>query len=229
MRQLRKPEVDTTRLNERIRVPQVRLVDENGQMVGVVATEQAIAQAKNAGLDLVEVAPDAKPPVCKILDYGKMRFEERKKKALARKKQKILDTKELQFTLKIEKNDYEVKMRNAQKFLTAGHKVRVVLRFRGRQMAHQELGVKLIERIQGDLAELSKPEQQSKMEGRKMVTILAPLGTAPKTKDSQKKAALEKNVSEKLAYEKTAPANSVAEDASTPASTESTPKDMPAT
>lgn len=180
MRHVKNPEQDTVRLNEKIRVPQVRLVDETGTLVGVVATDDALARAQRLGLDLVEVAADSRPPVCKILDYGKLRFEERKKKAQARKNQKTLDVKELQFTLKIEEHDYQVKHRNGERFLKAGHKVRIVLRFKGREMGHQDVGAERMARIVGDLEAFGKVEFAPKMEGRRMLAVLAPL---PATKD----------------------------------------------
>lgn len=174
-----------SRLNDRITVDQVRLVDETGALAGVVPTAQALARARDVGLDLVEVAPDAKPPVCKILDYGKLRFEERKKKALARKKQKVVDTKELQFRLQIEDHDYQVKLRNAVRFLKDGHKVRIVLRFKGRELGSPEIGRRLADRIIQDVSEISKPEVAPQMEGRRMIAILAPLAEASQ---KQKKA-----------------------------------------
>lgn len=173
------------RMNQHIRVPEVRLVDESGQLLGAIPTHEALARAKELGLDLVEVAPDARPPVCKILDYKKQRFEERKKKQLARKKQRTLDVKELQFRLMIETHDYQVKMRNAVKFLTEGHKVRIVLRFRGRELSKPDVGQKLIERILADAAQVGKVDFKPKMEGRRMLAILAPI---PQKPSAQKKA-----------------------------------------
>ena len=140
---------------------------------------EALAKASLAGLDLVEVAPDARPPVCKILDYGKLRFEERKKKSLMKRKQKSLETKELQFRLKIGDHDYDVKLRHAVRFLTQGHRVRVVLRFKGREMSYQDIGVALLNRIIGDLSGLSKPESPPRMEGRRMLAVMVPLAKKP--------------------------------------------------
>lgn len=175
------PNRDTgPRLNENIRVPEVRLVDEKGEMQAApVPVDIALQRAKALGLDLVEVAPDARPPVCKLLNYGKLRFDERKKKALMKKKQKSLETKELQFRLKIEQHDYQVKMRHAERFLTQGHRVRVVLRFKGREMSHQEIGVQLLERIIQGLSVFSKPEGTPKTEGRRMLVVLVPTGKKP--------------------------------------------------
>ena len=163
------------RINDRIRAAEVRLVDHEGEFVGVMSLGEALAKASSLGLDLVEVAPDARPPVCKILDYGKLRFEERKKKSLMKRKQKSLETKELQFRLKIGDHDYDVKMRHAVRFLTQGHRVRIVLRFKGREMSYQDIGVALLNRIIGDLAEYSKPESPPKAEGRRMLMLMVPL------------------------------------------------------
>lgn len=163
------------RLNHRIRVPQVRLIAEDGVMIGVVSIAEALKRAENVNLDLVEVAPEGHPPVCKILDYGKMRFEERKKKAAARKKQKTLEKKELQFRLKIEEHDYQVKLRRGLNFLESGHKVRVVLRFRGRELRNQEIGQALMARIVTDLSSVGKPEIKPLMEGRSMVASFVPI------------------------------------------------------
>jgi len=167
------------RINERIRVPEVRLIDEKGGQVGIVATAEALARAKNVSLDLVEVAPDERPPVCKILDFGKMRFEERKKQSLLKKKHKVIDIKELQFRITIEDHDYQVKRRHAERFLSSGAKVRIVLRFKGREMGHQEIGLKLLDRIIADLVEHGSPESQPKTEGKRVMVVLAPLASKP--------------------------------------------------
>ena len=151
------------------------MVDGQGEFLGIVSLEAALEVASERGLDLVEVAPDASPPVCKIVDYDKLRFEERKKKSLKKKKQKSLETKELQFRPKIGDNDYQVKIRHATRFLTEGHRVRVVLRFKGREMSHQEMGVRLIERVVRDLSDLGKAEMATKTEGRRMLLVLVPL------------------------------------------------------
>lgn len=171
------------RINDRIRASEVRLVDQAGEFVGVMTLSEALAKASSAGLDLVEVAPDARPPVCKILDYGKLRFEERKKKSLMKRKQKSLETKELQFRLKIGDHDYDVKLRHAVRFLTQGHRVRVVLRFKGREMSYQDIGVALLNRIISDLAELSKPESPPRTEGRRMLVVMVPI--AKKLEDAK--------------------------------------------
>ncbi len=143
-------------------------------MMGVVAIDKALEMAEEAGLDLVEVSPNAEPPVCKILDYGKYKYEQQKKANEARKKQKTVDVKEVKMSPRIEKNDYDVKMRNARRFLEDGNKVKVSMRFRGREMAHQDIGREIFERIQEELGELASVELAPKFEGRQMMMILAP-------------------------------------------------------
>lgn len=163
------------RINEQIRVNEVRLVDHNGEMVGVVSTNEAQRMAEEVGLDLVEVSPAAEPPVCKILDYGKYKYELQKKANEARKKQKTVDVKEIKLRPGIEKHDYEVKLRNAKRFLEDGDKVKVTLRFRGREMAHQEIGMGVMNRMKEDLAELGKVEMDARIEGRQAVMVLGPV------------------------------------------------------
>jgi translation initiation factor IF-3 len=143
-------------------------------MVGVLATEEAQEMADEVGLDLVEVSPNADPPVCKILDYGKFKYEEQKKAAEARKKQKTIDVKEIKMRPGIDVHDYEVKLRSARRFLGDGDKVKVTIRFRGREMAHQELGMKVLDRVREDLDELAKVEQHPIKEGRLMTMVIAP-------------------------------------------------------
>ncbi len=143
-------------------------------MVGVVSVEEAIEMAYEAGLDLVEVSPNADPPVCKILDYGKFKYEKQKKKHEARKKQKTIDVKEIKMRPSIDVHDYDVKMRNVRRFLGDGDKVKITIRFRGREMAHQELGMKMLDRVREELAELTKVEQFPKLEGRMMTMVIAP-------------------------------------------------------
>src|SRR5207253_3898929 len=162
------------RMNEDIRVREVRLIDHTGTNVGVVATTDALAKAVEAGLDLVEISPDANPPVAKILDYGKYKYQEQKKAAEARKKQKVVEIKEIKMRPSIDDHDYYVKMRSIRRFFEEGDKVKVTLRFRGRELAHQELGAKLLDRVRGDLSPLAKVEQEPKFEGRQMVMVLAP-------------------------------------------------------
>lgn len=143
-------------------------------MVGVLSTEEAQAMADDVGLDLVEVSPNADPPVCKILDYGKFKYEEQKKAAEARKKQKTIDVKEIKMRPGIDVHDYEVKLRSARRFLDDGDKVKVTIRFRGREMAHQDLGMKVLDRVREDLDELAKVEQSPIKEGRLMTMVIAP-------------------------------------------------------
>lgn len=165
---------DGPRVNENIRAEKVRLVDADGEMAGVVSIPEALKMAEEAGLDLVEVSPNADPPVCKILDYGKYKYEQQKKAAEARKKQKTVDVKEVKIRPGIEKHDYEVKMRNARRFLEGGDKVKVTMRFRGREMAHQNIGMDVLRRMKEELADVSKPELEPKLEGRQMIMVLGP-------------------------------------------------------
>jgi translation initiation factor IF-3 len=155
-------------------VPQVRLIDENGQMIGVVSRREALNRAMEAGLDLVEVSPTAEPPVCKVLDYGKFKFESQKKKNEARKKQKVIEVKEIKMRPGIDDHDYDVKMRAMHRFLEEGDKVKVTMRFRGREMVHQELGLRVLERVRGQLDEVAKVEQMPRLEGRQMTMVIAP-------------------------------------------------------
>lgn len=145
-----------------------------GEQVGVVSLEEAQNLADEAGMDLVEVSPTANPPVCRVMDYGKFLFEENKKRHAAKKKQKQIHIKEVKFRPGTEEGDYQVKLRNLTRFLTNGDKTKVTLRFRGREMAHQELGMKLLKRVEADLADLAVVEQFPKMEGRQMVMVMAP-------------------------------------------------------
>ncbi|WP_368346384.1 translation initiation factor IF-3 [Pelagovum sp. HNIBRBA483] len=163
------------RVNDRIRGTEIRLIGAEGENVGVVSPERALALAEEAGLDLVEISPNATPPVCKIMDYGKFKYETQKKEAEARKKQKIIEVKEVKFRPTTDTHDYDVKMRNVFKFLDNGDKVKVTLRFRGREMAHQDLGRQLLERVAEDIKELGKVDNMPKMEGRQMVMMISPL------------------------------------------------------
>lgn len=163
------------RINERIRCPEIRLIGAEGENVGVVTPAQALQMAEEAGLDLVEISPNATPPVCKIMDFGKFKYEQQKKEAEARKKQKIIEIKEVKFRPGTDKHDYDVKMRSVLKFLGNGDKVKVTLRFRGREMAHQDLGRQLLEQIATDITEFGKIENMPKMEGRQMVMMIGPL------------------------------------------------------
>jgi translation initiation factor IF-3 len=168
------PERDGPRVNEQITNPTVRLIDETGENVGVVPTDEAMERAANVGLDLVEVADNADPPVCKLMDHGKAKYQAQKRANEARKKQKTIDIKEIKMRPNIDQHDYDVKMRAMQKFIGEGDKVKVTLRFRGREMAHQDLGLKVLHRVRDDLEEVSKVEQFPKMEGRQMTMVIAP-------------------------------------------------------
>jgi translation initiation factor IF-3 len=152
----------------------VRLVDQRGQMVGVVGRNEALTMAANAGLDLVEIAPNADPPVCKILDFGKYKYEEQKKKNEARKKQKIIEVKEIKLRPGIDDHDYEVKRRSMVKFIDEGDKVKVTMRFRGRELAHQDLGMDVLMRVSDDLDDIAKVEQMPRMEGLQMTMFMSP-------------------------------------------------------
>jgi translation initiation factor IF-3 len=165
---------DGPRTNEEIRVREVHLIDKDGSNRGNVSISEALAIAQEAGLDLVEISPNATPPVCKLLDFGKYKFQEQKKQAEARKKQKVVEVKEIKFRPMIDDHDYDVKMRAMQRFFEEGDKVKVTLRFRGREMAHQELGARLLERVKGDTEKLAKVEMDARFEGRQMIMILAP-------------------------------------------------------
>ena len=161
-------------MNEAIRAREVRLIDETGQNVGVVETVAALAKASAVGLDLVEISPDALPPVAKILDYGKFKYQEQKKAAEARKRQKIVEVKEIKMRPNIDDHDYDVKMRSIRRFFEEGDKVKVTLRFRGREMAHMELGWVLLKRVKADTEAIAKVEYEPRLEGRQMIMILAP-------------------------------------------------------
>ena len=162
------------RRNDEITAAQVRVIGANGEQVGILSLEDALASASGLGLDLVEVAPNSDPPVCRVMDYGKFVFEQNKKAQSARRKQKQIHVKEVKFRPGTEESDYQVKLRNLVKFLTQGDKTKVTLRFRGREMAHQELGAELLARVRKDLEEYGTVEQFPLMEGRQMVMVIAP-------------------------------------------------------
>ena len=162
------------RPNEEIRVREVQLIDQTGHNLGAVEFQIALDKAREAGLDLVEIAPNSSPPVCKILDYGKYKYQAQKKAAEARKKQKVVEVKEIKLRPMIDDHDYHVKMRSMQRFFEEGDKVKVTLRFRGREMAHQELGYQLLNRVRDDTSKLAKVEQEPRFEGRQVVMVLAP-------------------------------------------------------
>jgi len=161
-------------MNEEIDAPEVRLINADGEQVGIVGIEEAQNAATAAGLDLVEIAPDAEPPVCKVMDYGKKLFEAKKQQAAQKKKQKQTQVKEMKFRPGTDIGDYQIKLRNLIRFLENGDKAKITLRFRGREMAHQELGMEMLKRIEQDLEELGSVEQYPKMEGRQLTMVIAP-------------------------------------------------------
>ncbi|HCX14385.1 MAG TPA: translation initiation factor IF-3 [Rhodospirillaceae bacterium] len=165
---------DGPRVNEQIINATVRLIGADGDNIGVVDRDTALRKADEAGLDLVEISPNADPPVAKILDYGKYKYEEQKKKNEARKKQKIIEVKEIKLRPNIDIHDYDVKMRNMKRFLADGDKVKVTLRFRGREMAHMEIGQQLLNRVKTDFEPIAKVEQEPKFEGRQIIMVVAP-------------------------------------------------------
>ncbi|QYX58584.1 translation initiation factor IF-3 [Roseovarius sp. SCSIO 43702] len=162
------------RVNDRIRADEIRLIGADGDNVGVVTPVRAMEMAEEAGLDLVEISPNANPPVCKIMDYGKYKYEQQKRESEARKKQKVIDVKEIKFRPNTDTHDYDVKMRNVVKFLEGGDKVKITLRFRGREMAHQDIGRELLQRVASDIEGIGKVENMPKMEGRQMIMVIAP-------------------------------------------------------
>jgi len=162
------------RLNDDITTPKVRLIGTDGEQVGIVSLEEAMAAAEEAREDLVEIVPNAEPPVCRIMDYGKFLFEQKKQKQAAKKKQKQVHIKEVKFRPGTGEGDYQVKLRNLVRFLTDGDKTKVTMRFRGREHAHRELGLELLQRVEADLAEYGQVEQKPMMEGRQMVMVMAP-------------------------------------------------------
>jgi len=168
------PSKDGPRFNDQIEAPSIRLVGSAGEMIGVVTLHEGLQQAFEAGLDLVEVSPNADPPVCKLLDLGKYKYELQKKANEARKKQKVIEIKEIKLRPGIDDHDYEVKRKAMVRFLEEGDKVKVTLRFRGREMVHQELGVQLLDRVKIDLGDFAKVEAHPRMEGRQMTMVMAP-------------------------------------------------------
>ncbi|MDA7827199.1 translation initiation factor IF-3 [Rhodobacteraceae bacterium] len=162
-------------MNDRIRCPEIRLIGADGENVGVVTPERGVELAFEAGLDLVEISPNANPPVCKIMDFGKYKYEQQKRESEARKKQKVIEVKEIKFRPGTDTHDYEVKMRSVYKFLQNGDKVKITLRFRGREMAHQDLGRDLLNRVAEDVKEMGKVENMPKVEGRQMTMMIGPI------------------------------------------------------
>jgi len=165
---------DGPRINDEIRNAQIQLIDQDGTNHGSIETVTAIKMAMDAGMDLVEIAPNSSPPVCKIMDYGKYKFQAQKKAAEARKKQKVVEIKEIKLRPMIDDHDYDVKMRAMQRFFEEGDKVKITLRYRGREMAHQEIGTKLLDKVKADVASFAKVEQDARFEGRQVVMVLAP-------------------------------------------------------
>jgi translation initiation factor IF-3 len=161
-------------INEEIRDKEVRLIGVNGEQIGILPTKEALQRAIDANLDLVNIAPTAVPPVCKIMDYGKHRYEQQKKDKEARKNQKIVEMKEIRLSATIDEHDYQTKLRNVQKFLNEGDKVKLSIKFRGREITHPEIGLRILERLSQEVAEISVVERKAKLEGRSMILILAP-------------------------------------------------------
>ncbi|MGI9378052.1 MAG: translation initiation factor IF-3 [Methyloligellaceae bacterium] len=168
------PNREGPRINGLIQANEIQLIDVEGENVGTVPLEEGLDKAREAGLDLVEISPNMNPPVCKILDYGKFKYQSQKKAAEAKKKQKTVDVKEIKMRPNIDTHDYDVKLRNIRRFFDNGDKVKVTLRFRGREMAHMELGFQLLQRVKGEVEEEAKVELEPKLEGRQMVMVLAP-------------------------------------------------------
>ncbi len=162
------------RKNGEIRVPRVRVIGSDGEMIVVLSRDEALRMAEDEGLDLVEIQPNADPPVCKVMDFGKFRFEQQKKASEAKKKQKQVEIKELKFRPTTDVGDYAIKLRNLRRFLEEGDKVKITIRFRGREMAHQELGEAMVKKIAADIAEEAVIEQYPRMEGRLMIMMIAP-------------------------------------------------------
>ncbi|MCB1050804.1 MAG: translation initiation factor IF-3 [Acidobacteria bacterium] len=175
-----KPKKDVLRVNEAIDAPQVRVIGGEGGQVGILTIQEALRMAEESGMDLVEVSPDAEPPVCRILDYGKFRFQQNKKQQDARRKQKTIQVKEVKFRPRIDDHDYMTKQRHIRKFLEAGHKVRALVAFRGREMVHRELGLKILERLIGEITDIGIIEKDPQMEGRQMFMMVAPIPPANK-------------------------------------------------
>tara|TARA_E500000331_G_scaffold338678_1_gene368122 strand:- start:20 stop:697 length:678 start_codon:yes stop_codon:yes gene_type:complete len=180
---------DLHKINNQITTDPIRVIDSEGTMLGILSLKEGLEKAEEIGLDLVEVSPNAKPPVCKIIEYGKFKYAAQKKAAEARKKQKTVDVKEIKFRPNIDTNDYEIKMRSVRKFINSGDKVKITMRFRGREMTHQDIGVKVLRRIREDLEDSVKVEQFPKLEGRQMVQVFAP-NLSEKTSTKNDKVAL---------------------------------------
>lgn len=169
-----KPSTQGPRINDEITAKEIRLIDENGEMLGVTSLKQALEKAEDAGMDLIEISPNAEPPVCKILDHGKYRYEMQKKENAAKKKQKVITTKELKLRPNIEDHDLQVKIKQARKFLEGGDKVRFSMMFRGRENEHKEIGLKIVHKAQEALDDIAKAEMGPKFEGNQVLMIMAP-------------------------------------------------------
>ena len=174
---LNKSRENEPRMNEEITSTTIRLIDPEGTMIGVVPVKQGLAMAEEFGLDLVEISPNAEPPVCKVLDYGKYKYEAQKKANEARKKQKVVHLKEMKMRPNIDDHDYGIKMKAVNKFIAEGDKVKFTLRFRGREMSHQELGMKLLQKVKAELGDTVRVESDPRLEGRQMVMVVAPAGS----------------------------------------------------
>jgi translation initiation factor IF-3 len=185
------PERDPTRINERIRVPEVRLIDETGQQVGIMKTQEALRYAQSKDLDLVEVAPEAKPPVCRVLDYSKYKYEQNQKQKQARKHQTQINVREIKFRPKIAQHDYDTKKGHVERFLKSRDKVKVTIMFRGREMAHPERGEMILNRLVEELGELAVTEQRPQQDGRNMTMLLAPSKVAGEDGDEASEEAAE--------------------------------------
>jgi translation initiation factor IF-3 len=179
---------DGARTNEQIRAPEVRVIDQDGEMLGVMHPREAVQMAREIGLDLIEISPNAAPPVCKIGDYGKYRYEVQKKKNEAKKNQKKVEIKELKLRPNIDPHDYEIKMKAAKKFLEEGDKVKFTLRFRGREMANMAINTRIFEKVRADIVDFAKIESSSGLEGRQMMMMIAPLSKQEREKALQTKA-----------------------------------------
>lgn len=175
------PSKDEHRINERIRVPQVRLIDENGNQVGIVPTQEALAMARERGLDLMEISPTAQPPVCKIADYGKFKYEKKKKEAQARKKQTVIKVKEVQLRPQTDQHDLDYKFKNIRQFLLDGDKAKITIMFRGREITYVDQGFKMMKQLSEMVKDIAIVEAHPKLEGKKLIMILAPAGTGKKT------------------------------------------------
>ncbi len=182
----KRPQKDKYRINQEIQAPQVRVIDEEGTMLGVYTPADALKLAQDRGFDLIEIAPTAKPPTCRIMDYGKWKYENKKKQAVAKKKQNVINTKEIQLRPRTDEHDLDVKLRHARRFLMDGDKVKVNLRFYGREMAHQEVGMDLLKKVAARLDDVANVEVPPKMEGRQLFVLFAP--DAAKQKEYKEKA-----------------------------------------